>query len=453
MSIVDSTAAETDEDVFVFPVSYAQQRLWLLDRLEGGASYGVTSALRLSGPLNAGALRGALEAVVHRHESLRTTFATVDGEPVQVVRLAGHFDLPVEDVSPGPDAEAEMRRRVAEETKRAFDLRRGPLFRAVLLRASDEEHALIVSMHHIVSDGWSLGVLFRELSALYAAFARGEPSPLAELPIQFGDYAVWERDTLQGAALEERLGWWRASLAGAPSLLELATDRPRPPAQSHRGGRERVHLPPPTAEALRALARDEGATLFMVMLTLWQILLAKYSGQDHVVVGTPIAGRTRVELEGLIGFFVNTLALRGNLAGDPTFRELLGRVRENTLGAYAHQDIPFEKLVDELRTGHALGHNPVFQAFMVLQNTQRGGVSLPGLTTRYFDVPSGTAKFDISLAIWESEGAVDGWMEYASDLFDASTIARMREHLVVLAGGIAADPDRRISALSLLGDH
>ncbi|HYW08495.1 MAG TPA: condensation domain-containing protein, partial [Longimicrobium sp.] len=448
MTPVDTSTTGTD----VFPVSFTQQRLWFLERMEGGSpAYGVTGALRLEGLLDSEALRRAMEEVVHRHESLRTTFATVDGEPVQVIHAPTRFELPPADFAPG-DAAA-LRTHLNAAARRPFDLATGPLFRPLLLRLGAEEHVLVISMHHIVSDGWSLGVLFRELSALYAAFARGEPSPLPELPIQFADYAVWQRETLRGEALERHLSWWRESLAGAPTLLELATDRPRPPAQSHRGGRERVRLTPETVAALRALARDEGATLFMVMLTLWQILLAKYSGQDDVVVGTPIAGRTRAELEGLIGFFVNTLALRGNLAGDPTFRELLGRVRETTFDAYAHQEVPLERLVEELKIGRNLGHNPVFQAFITLRNASDDALRLDGLTVSPVEVESGSSKFDVSLLLRETGGGIEGWMEYASDLFDASTIARMREHLVVLAGGIAADPDRRISALSLLGDH
>ncbi|HEY0019308.1 MAG TPA: amino acid adenylation domain-containing protein, partial [Longimicrobium sp.] len=449
----DAPAQPQDEEVFVFPVSFAQQRLWLLDRMGGQGSYGVTSGLRLSGPLRAEAMRLALEEIVYRHEALRTTFATVDGEPVQVVRPAARFPLPVEDIGAAGDVEAEMRRRVGEETRRPFDLRSGPLFRAVLLRASEQEHTLVVSMHHIVSDGWSLGVLFRELSTLYGAFSRGEPSPLPDLPIQFADYAVWERDTLRGAALEERLGWWRDRLSGAPALLELSTDRPRPPAQSHRGARERVRVEPAAAEVLRTVAQEEGGTLFMAVLAAWQVLLSKYSGQDDVVVGTSVAGRTRVEVEGLIGFFVNTLPLRTDLSGDPTFRQLVRRVRETTLGAFARQDLPFDKLVDELSTGRTLGHNPVFQAFMALQNTPGGALSIPGLTSRFFESPSGTAKFDVSLLVWESEGAVTGWLEYATDLFDAATARRMADHLAVLASAIAAGPDRPLSSLTLLSDE
>ncbi|HLL48050.1 MAG TPA: condensation domain-containing protein, partial [Longimicrobiaceae bacterium] len=333
------------------PLSFAQQRLWFLYRLEGGgAAYHLPAAFRLAGALDADALERALGEVVRRHESLRTVVAERAGEPEQVVAPAAELRLAVEGLGglPAAEREAAARRRVREESERPFDLERGPLFRALLLRLGAEEHVLVLCVHHVVSDGWSMGVLFGELSALYGAFARGEPSPLAELPIQYADYAVWQREHLSGEVLERQLAYWTRRLAGAPSLLELPTDRPRPAAQSFRGARLRFELPAGLVDALGELARREDATLYMVLAAAFQLLLSRWSGQEDLVVGTPVAGRTHPETEGLIGLFANTLALRGDLSGEPTFRELLGRVRESALGAFAHQDLPFEKLLEEL---------------------------------------------------------------------------------------------------------
>ncbi|HLL46076.1 MAG TPA: condensation domain-containing protein, partial [Longimicrobiaceae bacterium] len=330
------------------PLSFAQQRLWFIHQLDGGgAAYHVPAALRLEGRLDVAALGRGVEELVSRHEALRTVFAVRDGAPVQVVAPAA-CPLPVEDLThlPGAEREAEARRIAAAEAARPFDLERGPLFRAKLLRLGAGEHVLVLCMHHLVADGWSLDVLFRELAALYGAFTRGEPSPLPPLPVRYADYALWQREHLDGEVLERQLAYWRERLAGAPGVLELPTDRPRPAEQSFRGARERFRLAPGTTAAVRALGAREGATPYMVLLAAFQLLLARYSGEDDLVVGSPIAGRTRPETEGLVGFFANTLALRGDLSGRPTFRELLGRVRETALGAYQHQEVPFEKLVE-----------------------------------------------------------------------------------------------------------
>ncbi len=437
------------------PLSFAQERLWFVEQLRpGGSTYAMASRVLLSGALDAGALRRALEEIVRRHEALRTVFAAVDGRPEQVVLPPAPLALEPEDLSALPDAGrgAELDRRVRETALRPFDLERGPLFRVRLLRLAADEHLLFVGMHHVVSDGWSLGVLFGEMAALYGAFSRGEESPLAPLPVQYADYAAWQRAWLAGGSLERQLGWWRERLAGAPRVLELPTDRPRPPVQSGRGELHPVALPAGLSDALRALARREGATLFMTLLAGWQALLAKYSGQDDLLVGTPVAGRTRPELEGLIGFFVNTLALRGRLDGDAPFRSLLARTRDETLGAFANQDLPFERLVEEVEAERDLGRNPLFQVVFALEPAERGIPEPAGLRMRVRDEETHVAKFDLTLALADAVEGLAGSLEYATDLFDAATAARMARHLGVLLAGIAADPDARLSDLTLLDD-
>ncbi|HEX2081287.1 MAG TPA: condensation domain-containing protein, partial [Longimicrobium sp.] len=325
------------------PLSFAQERLWFIDRLEPeSAAYNIPAALRLAGALDEAALERALGEIVRRHESLRTAFAEVDGSPVQVISPFGGFALPVEDLSDlsEADREAAVGRRAGEEARRAFDLSAGPLFRAALLRLGEEDHVLLLSMHHVVSDGWSMGVLFRELSALYAAYREGRESPLPELAVQYADYAVWQREQLGGEVLERQLSYWRERLADAPALLELPTDRPRPAVQTYRGATVPFEISLELLERLQRLGRSEGATLFMTLLGAFQALLGRYAGSEDVVVGSPIAGRTRGEVEELIGFFVNTLVLRTDLSGNPSFREVLRRVREATLGAYEHQEVP-----------------------------------------------------------------------------------------------------------------
>jgi amino acid adenylation domain-containing protein len=435
------------------PLSFAQERLWFLDRMEGSTgAYAVPAALRLTGALDAAALERALGEIVRRHEALRTVFREIDGAAAQVVQPFAGFVLPLADLR-GMDAdarEAEVRRAAAADAERTFDLAAGPVFRASLLRLADDEHVLLLCMHHVVSDAWSMGVLFRELSALYGAFAAGGESPLAPLPVQYADFAAWQRTHLQGPALDAQLGWWKEQLGGAPALLELPTDHPRPAVQSYRGAREAVALSPALTARLEALARAEGATLYMVLLGAFQLLLGRYAGADDVVVGSPIAGRTRRETEELIGFFVNTLALRTDLSGDPTFRQLLGRVRQGTLGAYEHQEVPFEKLVAELQPERTLSHSPLFQVMFILQNVERGGRELPGLAMERLDGGSGSTKFDLSLALRADEGGLRGSLEYATDLFDAGTIRRMLGHLERVLAQVAENADVRLSGLSLL---
>ncbi|HLM44056.1 MAG TPA: condensation domain-containing protein, partial [Myxococcaceae bacterium] len=377
-----------------------------------------------------------------------------EGEPVQVVQPAApHYRLVREDLGAlGAQArEAAVLERVRADAREGFDLERGPLFRARLLRLEAAEHVLLLCMHHIVSDGWSLGVLFRELGVLYGAYRRGEASPLEELAYQYADYALWQRRHLAGEVLEEQLSYWRGQLSAAPALLELPGDRPRPAVQGHRGGLRGVLYGAELREELRGLARREGATLFMVLLAGFQMLLSRYAGQEDVVVGTPIAGRTRAEVEGLIGLFVNTLVLRTDLSGDPTFGELLRRVREVTLGAYAHQELPFEKLVEELKPERSLSHGPLFQVMFALQNHEEERPALEGLQVQRVGAESETAKFDLMLVMAEGEDGLWAGLEYDVELFDASTVERMLEHLRVLLEGICAGPQRRIGEIELLG--
>ncbi|MEW5926454.1 MAG: amino acid adenylation domain-containing protein [Gemmatimonadota bacterium] len=444
---------EDEEEVFVFPLSFAQQRLWFVDQMDpGNPLYNVPTVLLLEGALDPDALARALGEIVRRHEVLRTVFEVEEGEAVQVVLPWRELELPRADASGLPEAErqAELERRAEAEARRAFDLAAGPLFHAELLKLAPEQHVLFLTMHHIVSDAWSIGVLLRELGALYEAYSRGEESPLDDLAIQYADFAVWQRERLSGDRLEAQLAYWREQL-GSPPVLELPTDRPRPPAPSFHGGSVGVEISAKTAAALRDLARAEGATLFMPLVAAWQALLARHAGQDDVVVGTPIANRNRSEIEALIGFFVNTLALRADLSGDPTFRELLRQVRERTFGAYAHQDLPFERIVEELAPERDLSRSPVFQVMFSLQNAP--GAETPaesGLRIGVYGARMESAKYDLILTLMETPGEIRGGLSYATDLFDRATAERIAAHYAALLDGIAADPDRRISDLPLM---
>ena len=441
-----------DRESNSFPLSFAQERLWFLDQWESNSpAYNIPAAVRLRGPLNVTALEQSVNDIVRRHEALRTTFAALDGEPVQVIAPAKPLSLVSLDLRalPEDEREAEALRLATEEAQRPFDLAQGPLLRATLLRLGEEEHIALLTMHHIASDGWSMGVLIREVAALYQAFSTGEPSPLPELPIQYADFAVWQRQWLQGEVLEAQLAYWKQQLADIP-VLELPTDRPRPAIQTSRGAHQSLELSQTLTEALKALSRQEGVTLYMTLLAVFKALLHRYTGQDDIVVGSPIANRNRTEIEGLIGFFVNTLVLRTDLSGDPSFRELLGRVREVALGAYAHQDLPFEKLVEELQPERDMSHQPMFQAMFALQNAPMEVLELPHLTLSPLEIESGTAKFDLTLVMVDTEQGLTASLEYNTDLFDATTIARLLEHFQILLKGIAANPDQRLLDLSLL---
>ncbi len=434
------------------PLSFAQQRLWFLDRFQpGSAAYNIAASVRLEGALNGAALERSLSEIVARHEALRTRFVEAGGQPAQ------RFDPPsawhlaridLRELCCGA-RQSELARLAGGDAARSFDLQRGPVFRATLVDLGEGEAALLLTMHHIVSDGWSMGVLLRELGALYAAFAAGEPSPLAELPVQYADYAVWQRAMLQGEALERQLAYWRDRLAGALPL-DLPTDRPRPAMPSFRGGRVPVALGPELSSRLCRLARREGCTPFMMLLAGFAALLARYSGQEEVSVGTPVANRGRREIESLIGFFVNTLVLRGDLAGDPAGLELLRRSRETALGAYAHQEVPFEKLVEELRPERDLGRTPLVQVLLALQNVPMPALELGDVRLTLTEPAAASVKFDLTLALAEVSGGIAGSLEYAAELFDAATALRMAGHLTLLLDGLVAAPGRRLSELPLL---
>ena len=439
------------------PLSFAQQRLWFLDQLEpGNPAYNMHVALRLSGRLREEALERSLGEILRRHEALRTTFRTVGGHPVQVVSPVQPLRVPVVDLTrlPVSDRLTESARLASEETVRPFHLVHGPLFRVTLLRLDTEEHVLLMTVHHILSDGWSTGVLYRELETLYAAFSAGEPSPLPELPIQYGDVAVWQRQWLQGETLETQLGYWKRQLKEMPPVLELPADRPRPALPTHRGSRYPMAISARLTEGLKALSQRESATPFMTLLAAFQTLLHRYTGQVDLVVGTPIANRTRLETEGLIGCFANTLVMRADLSDNPTFCEVLGRVRTTAINAYAHQDLPFERLVEELHPERDHRLNPLFQVMFAFQNlpgkTSTGPWS--GLTVTPMEVTSDTAKFDLTLRVSESgQGLMATW-QYSTDLFDETRIARMAGHFQTLLEGIVATPDAAVSALPLLSD-
>ncbi len=441
---------DTAGELFAFPTSFAQQRLWFLAQIEPeAATYNIALGVRFTGRLNLAALAAALQEVTARHETLRTTFTALDGEPVQVVAEVLDLPLPVVDLHGLPGGEEEAWKLAGCAARRPFDLTRGPLLRAVLLRLKGGEHRLLFAVHHIVADGWSMGILIREILALYGAFAAGRKSPLPELPVQYVDYAVWQREWLEEKAADE-LAWWRERLQGAPALLELPTDRPRTAARTNRGGERELRLPRELSDRLQALSRREGLTSFMALLAAFQVLLSRWSGQRVILVGVPVANRHRPEIQGLIGFFVNTLVLRADLPGDPVFRAVLSRVRETTLGAFAHQELPFERLVSELAPERSLAHTPLFQVMLSLQPGAEPLPALPDLVLAPLATEGGTAKFDLQLTLEERANGWTGIWSYSRDLFDALTVARLDRHLQALLAGIAASPGARLSELPIL---
>ncbi|HKR13277.1 MAG TPA: amino acid adenylation domain-containing protein, partial [Pyrinomonadaceae bacterium] len=448
------TSAVPSDEVFVFPLSFAQQRLWFLHQMEpSNAAYNMPLAFRLSGQLETDALQWSLDEIVRRHEILRTTFDLLDGEPVQLIAGTGNLTLAVTDLSSLPpsigEEEAEM--LATEETQRPFDLVNGPLIRALLMRLGANEHVLLVTMHHIISDGWSQTVLLNELGTLYEAAVAGRTSPLPELSIQYADFAEWQRQWLRGAVLAQQLEYWREHLRGAPPLLELPTDRPRPAMQRFNGARESFALSRELSARLVELSRREDATLFMTLLAAFYVLLYRYTAETDIVVGTPVANRNRQELESLIGFFVNTLALRVNLSGNPTFRELLAQAREVSLGAFAHQDLPFEMLVEELSPVRDPSRNPLFQVMFALQNTPEAAARELELNISAVDVKTARAQFDLTLDMTQVEGQFYFSFVYNTDLFDASTIRLTGAHFkVLLAGVVQGGAGRPISTLPLL---
>ncbi|AFE09207.1 Linear gramicidin synthase subunit C [Corallococcus coralloides DSM 2259] len=436
------------------PLSFAQERMWFLDKWSpGSAAFHMPTAVRLTGTVDTDALRRALALLVERHDTLRTTFQEREGGAVQVIASTGEVPLEVMDLQglPVTEREAEAQRRVVTLAQQPFSLEQGPLLRAVLMLLGNGEQVLLVDQHHIVSDGWSMGVLVHELAMLYRACLEGQPSPLKPLPLQYADWAAWQKEWLQGAELERQLTYWKNRL-NPNALLELPQDKPRPALMSSKGERQVMHLSPALTQALKALGQREGRTLFVTLLSAFNVLLSRYTGQDDIVVGTPIAGRPRAEVEGLIGLFVNMLALRSDLSGKPTFKELLNRVHESTLDAYAHQDIPFERLVDALKPERHLSHSPIFQVMFVLQNAPMPALEAPGVVMEAKPVDTGTTKYDLSLLLVDLPQGLRVIAEYSTDLFERSTAERLLGHYLTLLEGIVAQPDVPISRLPLLPD-
>jgi amino acid adenylation domain-containing protein len=440
------------------PLSFGQQRLWFLDQLEpGNLFYNIPFAIRLNGRLNANALERALSEIIRRHETLRTSIALQDGEPVQIIADEFTLTLPIIDLQSHDEREDQAQQIIGEMVRQPFDLSTGPLIRAQLVRLKNDEHIFAMVLHHIISDGWSMGVMVSELVTLYKFFAADKnatsaSSPLPDLAIQYGDYAVWQRRWLQGEILQRQIDWWKASLSGAPAVIDLPTDRPRPAVQSYHGATHTFTIPAEIASAVNALSRQESATLFMSLLAAFNVLLSRYSNQEDICVGTPIANRTRAEVESLIGFFVNTLVMRTDLSGGPSFRELLRRVREKSLQAYAHQDMPFEMLVEAIQPERNLSHTPLFQVMFVLDNAPMQPVRLPDVTLSPVTTDAGTATFDLTLSVSEITNGLACSLEYNSDLFDQATIEQFAGHYIQLLRGVTATPDAAIHVLPMLSE-
>jgi amino acid adenylation domain-containing protein len=439
----------------VLPLSFAQQRLWFLAQLQPNSSaYNIPVAYYLMGVLKIATLEQSLNEILHRHEALRTTFLTVNGQPTsqKIAPSTTSLTLPIIDIYEHPETErkALAQQIVIEEARQPFDLTNDLLFRVKLLRLAKEEYVLLLNMHHIISDGWSFDVFFSELTALYTAFSHSQPSPLPELSIQYADFAYWQREWLQGEVLESQLNYWKQQLGGILPILQLPINYPRPPVLTYQGAYQYLELSKDLTEALKVLSQQEGVTLFMTLLAAFQTLLFRYSGQEDIIVGTPIAGRNQVKTDGLIGFFVNTLVMRTDLSGKPSFRQLLARVREVALGAYAHQNLPFEKLVEKLQPERNLSRSPLFQVMFAFQNTPGKPWELPGLTITPLEVHSGTSKFDLTLDLKETSKGIKGGIEYNTDLFDSATITRMVGHFQTLLEGIVTNPEQHLWDLPLL---
>lgn len=429
------------------PLSFTQERLWFLDRLSpGSAAYNIPFALRLRGSLNISALERSIQEIVRRHEALRTTFTTQEGKPVQVISPPPtDWQLNVIDLSDSEKRE-QMQRLVREEARQPFNLDRDSLWRASLLKLDAEDHLLLITVHHIVFDGWSEGILWRELTSLYAAFSAGNPSPLAELPVQYGDFAVWQRQWLQGEFLEALLSYWQQQLGDNLRELQLPIDRPRPLKATRKSATYRLNLPTDLTARLKELSRQEGATLFPTLLAAFNVLLYRYTEQEDLFACSPIANRNRKELKNLMGYFVNLLVLRSDLAGNPSFQELLGRVRSTVSGAYAHQDLPVQQLVNRLD----LVQSPLSQVMFVLQNTDRSTPELAGLTVEELEVDNGTADFDLSLSVSELNDTLIGVWKYNTDLYEEETIALMAERWQLVLEQIVSNPASKIDSLLVL---
>jgi amino acid adenylation domain-containing protein len=453
VDLARSVIVPQKRDTNSFPLSFAQQRLWFIDQLEpGSALYNIPLAFQIHGALTLEMLEQVLNAIVRRHESLRTVFSSSNGGPTQTVlpeQLVKPHYIDLRGVS-FSDRRAEAMRRAAEEAQRPFDLSTGPLLRVAVLQIGKNEFWVVLTVHHIVSDGWSMGILVQEIVETFSALASGGSPKLPDLPLQYVDFACWQRDWLQGEELDRQLQYWKNQLRGSAQVLELPTDFPRPLTPSNQGATYEFELPPDLVGLLQSTAREEDATLFMILLAGFQVLLYRYTGQSGFNVGTPIANRNRAEIEGLIGFFVNTLAMRAAVDGNMGFRELLKNVRQSTLGAYAHQDLPFEKLVEELDPDRSMNRAPLFQVMFALQNVPVRSFALPGLILEPIEVDKGTSSFDLTLLMFEQPNGLRGLIEYSKDLFTASTISRMAEHLTTLLRAVTATPDRSIAELPML---
>ncbi len=435
-----------------FPTSFGQQRLWFLDQVSSGTTaYNLARALRLTGSLDHAALTKALQTIISRHEPLRTVFASVEDEVRQIVLSTRTFDLPLSDISEIPIGQREETALLiaGEEAGKPFDLSKGPLLRAKLLRLSTEDHILVLVIHHIISDGWSMNLLFQEMGELYGSIVASKQPQLPRLNLQYSDYSRWQRAFVAGDFLAGEIDYWKNKLQGAETILQLPTDHPRPVTHSGRGKSVHFNLSEETNNRLKALTKSENATLFMALLSVFQVLMGRYTNQDNVLIGTPTAGRNDVELENLIGFFVNTLILRADLDPKSSFRQLLQQTRANTLEALAHQDTPFEKLVEALEPDRSLNRNPLFQAMFVLQNAPKVEVELPGLSMQEIEFESGIAKFDLSLEVVDF-GDLYCTFEYDADLFEECTIRRMAGHFEKLVEAVVAAPDEVLSKFSLL---
>ena len=438
-----------------YPMSFAQQRMWFHNQLAPDTSLNnIPAAIRLKGSLNVKALKDSLNEIIRRHEVLRASFVTQNGVPHQVVAPELKLDLPVIDLQhiAVNERETKATHKAREEALVPFDLSKGPMIRAKLLRLNSEDHIIVLSWHHIVSDGWSTGVLMMEVAQLYESFSNDQPSLLPELPIQYADFAQWQQEYLQGDVLAKQQDYWKNQLADSPPMLELPTDRPRPTAPVFYGAHLRFQLSKKISDALRAISRQEEATLFMTLLAAFKTLLHHYTGQKDLCVGSPIANRDQGETEGLIGFFVNVLAMRTKFYDNPTFRQLLQRVRLVAMDAYAHQALPFERIVEELKIPRDVSYNPLFQVLFDVQNVSTQQLKLPGLTLKPMELESGTVKFDLVLSLEDNPANINGVIGYNKVLFEESTIQRMIEHFKKLLESIASNPDQRISELQILGD-
>ena len=435
------------------PLSFAQQRLWFLEQFEGGhAAYNIPFGFRLNGALHPKALEQAINEIVRRHEVLRSSFQNVEGQPFKQILPRLEVSLPLNDLrkQPQQEQETQIQQMIMQETQTPFDLTHCPLFRLLLFRVKDEEYLFCMTIHHIIYDGWSAGVFMRELTTLYDAFARRRPSPLPDLPVQYADFAYWQRERMNSEVLEQQLAYWKKQLTGQLPTLDLPADRPRPAMQTFSGAMHTFTLPKSLAAELKALSQREECTLFMILLAAFKVLLYRYTGQEDVIVGSPIANRTRAEFEQLIGFFVNTLALRSDLSGNPTFRDLLHRIRKITLEAHAHQDMPFDLLVAELQPERNLNRQAIFQVMFVLQNAPLQRLEFSGVTIESLVILNKMAKFDVTLEMVEGEQGLAGTIMYNTDIFDPERITRMAGNFQVLLEGIAANPEQRISELPLL---